>query len=46
MNDIEITATQPAVVELILAVASGRMQEDKITEWLAANTAPYVDDEE
>ncbi len=46
LNDIELTATQPAVVHLILSVASGQMGEDGITEWLETNTAPYVDDEE
>jgi death-on-curing protein len=40
LNGIRLTATEPEVVELVLALASSQMGQDELTVWLRAHSAP------
>lgn len=44
VNDLEVTADQLEVVRMMLAVASGELNEEGIISWLEANTEPYTED--
>lgn len=40
LNGLRIEAAEPEVVELMLAVATGGMDEHGVAEWLSARTTP------
>lgn len=40
LNGLRIVASEEAVVSLMLSVASGELDEERLTSWLEANTAP------
>ncbi len=42
INGLEIEAPEPAVVQLMLDVASGSLSEATLAEWLRKNTVPLV----
>jgi len=41
LNEVEITANQMQVVELMLSIADGTLDEPEISEWLAENSDPW-----
>lgn len=43
LNDLEISAGQVEVVDLILRLAAGEIQEPELAAWLATNTVPFED---
>lgn len=43
LNDLEISASQVEVVDLILRLAAGELQETELATWLEANTMPFED---
>ena len=40
INGRELTADQPEVVEMMLAVAAGSMTESELADWFAAHSRP------
>jgi death on curing protein len=40
LNGLRIVASEESVVSLLLSVASGELDEEGLTSWLEANTAP------
>lgn len=45
INDLEITASQLEVVDMMLAVAGGSFGEAQIIQWLELNTEPCLIDD-
>ena len=43
LNDLEISAGQVEVVDLILRLAAGELQEAELANWLEVNTIPFED---
>ena len=43
LNDLEISAGQIEVVDLILRLAAGELQEAELADWLEANTVAFED---
>ena len=43
LNDLEISAGQVEVVDLILRLAAGELQEAELADWLEANTVAFED---
>lgn len=43
LNELEISAGQIEVVDLILRLAAGELQEAELTAWLESNTVPFED---
>lgn len=41
LNGLEIDAPEPAVVQLMVDVASGEFSEERLAEWQRANVIPY-----
>lgn len=44
INDLEITARQVEVVRMMLAVAGGELDEERIVAWLERFTEPYLEE--
>ncbi len=40
LNGLRIVASEESVVSLMVSVASGELDEERLTSWLRANTAP------
>lgn len=44
LNGLEIEAPEPAVVHVMIDVASGTCSEGQLAAWLRQHTVPYNDD--
>ena len=44
LNDLEISASQFEIVDLILRLAAGELQEADLSKWLETNTVPLEED--
>ena len=44
LNDLEISASQVEVVDLILRLAAGELEEAELAAWLESNTEPLEDE--
>ena len=44
LNDLDITASQVEVVDLILRLAAGEIEEAELEAWLEENTQPFEDE--
>jgi death-on-curing protein len=42
LNDLEIEAPEPAVVQLMVSVASGTTSESELATWLREHTIPFT----
>ena len=42
LNDLEIEAPEPAVVQLMVDVASGAMSESELATWLREHVVPFT----
>jgi death-on-curing protein len=42
LNGLEVEASEPAVVHLMVHVASGACTEEQLAEWLRENTVPFT----